>query len=263
MKTVPLNITPYASGLECPRCQSTKIVKNGTYKHRQNYICKDCQKALSTHTGTAISGIHKRERFMQYTQCLAEGLTIKQSAEHLGISISTSFAWRHKHLSALKPAKVDNMQKIKSLLTIKTPFSQKGSRNKINQTQPDTKSIICVDAKAQSSIRTFKSSHQLDSILYKLNDETAVIKPNSQLTYASQRQNIKKLTNKSMNVWHHKIAKELTTNLEDWLYKFRGVATKYLQRYWNWFCFQKESTSYQWCSLTDKTARLNYLQLFT
>ncbi|MEM8677076.1 MAG: IS1 family transposase, partial [Cyanobacteria bacterium P01_G01_bin.67] len=30
--------------MQCPRCESKKIVKNGRRKDKQNYLCRDCNR---------------------------------------------------------------------------------------------------------------------------------------------------------------------------------------------------------------------------
>ena len=46
--------------MECPQCQSEKIIKNGKHHHQdgkaiQNYLCKGCGKRFSERTGTVMS----------------------------------------------------------------------------------------------------------------------------------------------------------------------------------------------------------------
>lgn len=259
-----IDITPFASGLHCPRCNSTKIVKNGTYKHRQNYRCKDCRKAMSTHTGTVLSGIHKREQFIQYTKCLEEGLTIKQSAKQLGISIATSFAWRHKHLSAIRPLEKNTFQEVKSFSIIKTNYSEKG-RKKVENKQKETlvKSLVCTDLRGAVFVKKYNNSRELDGVLRnpKLSSGVAVSVPNVQLQYAVQRQNVNSKTTKPIQKKQFEIAKVTSIKLDEWLYKFRGVATKYLQRYWDWYSCDKTAVSIQWESLTNRQAKELYLQV--
>lgn len=260
---IPINVTPLATGLTCPRCHSTKIVKNGRYKHRQNYLCKDCKKTLSTHTGTALNGIHKREKFMQYTKCLEEGLTIKQAAKQLNISISTSFAWRHKHLCALKTPKTNTFLQTRTLSIIKTPYSEKGSRKKSNnKLQTDTKSLICRDIQENASIQTFTTSKSLYKLLnqHTFKEASCILKPNTQLKYVSKRCNLNTNVATSVHKSHYELVHRMEYNLRNWLSKFRGVATKYLDRYWNWFINRRDDIYFQWETLTNKVARTKYLK---
>lgn len=30
--------------MQCPKCESTKVVKNGRRRDKQNYLCRDCNR---------------------------------------------------------------------------------------------------------------------------------------------------------------------------------------------------------------------------
>ena len=54
--------------------------------------------------GTALSGLHHKERWLAFGASLAEGETIKESAERCGIAPSTAHRWRHRFLAAVRQA---------------------------------------------------------------------------------------------------------------------------------------------------------------
>lgn len=66
------------------------------------YKCKNCGKNFRETTGTIIYYLHKKELMLDYLRCMLEGKSIRACAREVGISVPTSFNWKHKILSALK-----------------------------------------------------------------------------------------------------------------------------------------------------------------
>lgn len=85
----------------CPHCHSANVQKRGRQSGTQMYRCKNCSKWYSETTGTALEGIKLKEKWQSYLRCMEKGMPIKKIAKELGISIQTSFDWRHKILSSL------------------------------------------------------------------------------------------------------------------------------------------------------------------
>ena len=54
--------------------------------------------------GTALSGLHHKERWLSFGESLAEGETIRASAARCGIAPSTAHRWRHRFLEAVRQA---------------------------------------------------------------------------------------------------------------------------------------------------------------
>jgi transposase-like protein len=87
---------------QCPYCKSIHIKKNGHQRGQQVYKCKNCGKNFRETTGTIIYYLHKKELMLDYLRCMLEGKSIRACAREVGISVPTSFNWKHKILSALK-----------------------------------------------------------------------------------------------------------------------------------------------------------------
>lgn len=87
----------------CPCCQSKKIVKNGTRKGVQKYVCRSCNKNFNYRTGTAISRIQKLNKWNDFVEDFMELkiTSLKSMKNKLGVSEQTAFNWRHKLLAAI------------------------------------------------------------------------------------------------------------------------------------------------------------------
>lgn len=53
-KIVELLKNILSSGLGCVHCGSTDVKRNGKYRSRQRYLCKDCGKSFNDMTNTPI-----------------------------------------------------------------------------------------------------------------------------------------------------------------------------------------------------------------
>ena len=88
----------------CPHCASAGAVSRGKARGLRRYRCKACGKTFGALTGTALSGLHHKERWLSFGESLAEGETIRGSAERCGIAPSTAHRWRHRFLEAVRQA---------------------------------------------------------------------------------------------------------------------------------------------------------------
>jgi transposase-like protein len=94
--------TRFSGGLACLHCGSIAIKKNGKYRSRQRYLCKDCGESFNDMTNTPLSGSRYPHKWLQYFEMMVEGYTLPKIARELEIHISTAFYWRHKILNAIR-----------------------------------------------------------------------------------------------------------------------------------------------------------------
>ncbi len=45
----------WREGLYCPRCRSESVIKYGSYREYQRYLCKDCDRTFNDKTGTVFA----------------------------------------------------------------------------------------------------------------------------------------------------------------------------------------------------------------
>lgn len=88
-------------GPTCPRCQSKLVVRYGRRGGVQRYKCKACCRTYTDFTSTIFHSLRRRDLWLEFCQCLIEGLTVRETAARLGVSKNTSFAWRHRAMAAL------------------------------------------------------------------------------------------------------------------------------------------------------------------
>ena len=88
----------------CPHCASAGAVSRGKARGLRRYRCKACGKTFGALTGTALSGLHHKERWLAFGASLGAGETIREAAERCGIAPSTAHRWRRRFLAAVRQA---------------------------------------------------------------------------------------------------------------------------------------------------------------
>lgn len=88
---------------DCPHCSSTRAIRYGHKCGKQRFLCKQCGRTFVTTTHTIMSQSHFSEAVWQEViSDTVHGNAIDHSAKKLGISHRTVFDMRHKMLLALQ-----------------------------------------------------------------------------------------------------------------------------------------------------------------
>lgn len=97
----------------CPHCQSENVVRNGKKDGKQRYYCSGCKKTFTDTTNTVSYNSHYGEAvWNQVTRDTLEGQSLDKTAEKLGLSHQTVFNMRHKILMALEQEETRNPTKL-------------------------------------------------------------------------------------------------------------------------------------------------------
>lgn len=88
---------------DCPHCSSTKVIRYGHKCGKQRFFCKECEHTFVTTTHTIMSQSHSSEAvWKEVISDTIQGNALDYSAKKLGISHCTVFNMRHKILLALQ-----------------------------------------------------------------------------------------------------------------------------------------------------------------
>ena len=87
----------------CPYCNGMHTIKYGYRTGKQRFLCHDCKRTYMHSTNTIMSNSHYNQSvwadFIRDTLC---GISLDESAKKYGFSHQTSFTMRHKILMALQ-----------------------------------------------------------------------------------------------------------------------------------------------------------------
>ena len=239
----------------CPNCHSNDIVKNGKQKGMQNYLCKHCGRQFRITTGTFVYRLQKPQLMLEYIRCMVAGKSLRACAREVGISLPTSFTWRHKILAALKNFdKNVNFFGIVETDELLMDYSEKG--RKYSSVKEMKQSI----RKKPKKVAVIVATDRCGNILFRNTESKRVMREDIEkflkgritedevlctgTKYAFRHIRKRKVKHKEIvgakkkkrGIYSTAIVKAKSEEFTKWIYsKFRGVATKYLQNYIMWY----------------------------
>jgi transposase-like protein len=238
----------------CPRCKCEHVIKAGVRNGRQIYKCKYCKYQFRETAKSFVYYSHKYYLFMDYLKCMLEGKSLRACAREVGISLPTSFRWRHKILSAIQGLEGGiSFSGIIEADELLMEYSEKGRRFKsleekeqaMKTVHPNVAVLVMTDREGNLLFKhTGEKRVQNEQIKEELKRRTSennliCIKPNEEFKKAVSEAATKKVLvrkqTKGLVVYSTQVAEKKIKGLHIWMSKFRGVATKYLQNYLMWF----------------------------
>lgn len=253
-----------ASGIFCPHCKESHIKRNGHYNGVQRYLCLGCKKTFNITTNTIVASSKKDiSVWNKYIECMMSGLTIRKSAAICGIDKDTAFIWRHKILDALQnmaeSVKLDGI--IEGDETF-FPISYKGNHNKSAFVMPReahhrgkqthvrglSHEKVCVPCAVNRNGLSIAKVSNLGKVseknLHNVFDERIIKNSilctdglNSYVNFAAAN-NIELIQLKSgkskKGIYHIQHINSYHSMLKNFIARFKGVSTKYLNNYLIW-----------------------------
>lgn len=208
----------FADGRSCPHCDGTHIVRNGKRRDGvQRYLCRECGKSFLANTNTVTSHTRKNTKVWEkYIECMMNGMSLRDTARICKIHRNTAFLWRHKILDSLQVMQDavlfngiveadETFFPVSNIPMVCYKGNHKNSRKFTMPREPH---------KRGHSIRKqgFSKNHQIELI---------------QLENGKAKKGIYNIQH--INNYH--------SLLKVFLYKFKGVSTKYLNNYLVWHNF--------------------------
>jgi transposase-like protein len=254
-ETILLEGAPVVS---CPHCDSKLFVKNGTRGGLQKYRCKSCCKIFTSRTGTALHRIQKVDKFDFYKSLMLDSYhPLKDLKKKVGISLQTAFDWRHKILSTIS-SKKESFEGITEIDDIWFLYSQKGRKgldysrkrggsNRAGDNDFQAKLLITSDRKANTDlslvrIGRIKKSDIQRKISGKLSKNCILVSDkHKSISAFAKSEGIEHISFISSNhtaggEFHVQNVNSMASRLKHIInHSLRGVSTKYLQSYANWF----------------------------
>ena len=281
------------SSISCPHCQSTSVRGNGRLKGVQRYVCKSCSKNFSETTGKFWFALKKKDKVKKYLYCLLSGYSIRKSAKQTGISIQTSFDWRHKLLTSFSVVSPKGFEGIVESDDLFFLHSEKGNRNldrkprqrgaKASKAGISNEQVAVIASCDRSGNKDFKvatrgriSKKDIKNVLEDKLDKAEVLCSDSHRSYTAfakdvniehKKFNASKGQRKVEKIYHVQNVNNMDKRLREFMQTFNGVATKYLQNYLNWFLVlekiknnTRRMATAATIALTSNTAWFDYKQ---
>lgn len=270
----PATMLPTNAMSKCVHCRGKKIVRFGAYKGKARFKCKECGRTFSEVSGTSLAYIKKRELWVKSFNYMMEGKTIRYTARELGVNNETVFNWRHKILVALQETFTKKYKGIVEMDDVFFKFSQKGrwkegriskngakskkrQKGKIEyKSKPggDVATLFMADRKGAMDLKVMKvgriSKKDLDKTVNKKRlKKRMVICSDShpsigvfvrEAGYKHEKIMVQDGERVREGIYHVNKVNSLVAEFRRWMAaNFKGVSTKYLQHYLNWFMMVK------------------------
>ncbi len=238
----------------CPRCKCEYVTKAGVHNGRQVYKCKNCKYQFRETAKSLVYHLHKYPLILDYLKCMLEGKSLRACAREVGISLPTSFRWRHKILSAIQGLEGGiNFSGITEADELLLQYSEKGRRYKspeekeqaMKTVHPNVAVLVMTDREGNLLFKhtgenRVQNSQIKEELKRRVSENNLIcFKPNDEFKQAvmespSQKVIVRRKT-KGLAIYSVNVAEKKITNFLVWMMRFKGVATKYLQNYLMWF----------------------------
>lgn len=249
-----------AADPQCPRCGSGRSEgwgreRNGLKRCR----CLDCKRTFNPLTGTPLARLRKKECWLKYAGALNESLPVRKAAKVCKVSKNTAFKWRHRFLKAQNKSKDQSLAGIAEVDEIFLLESFKGQRKlprparkrggvaeKPGLSAEQIPILIARDRtgahidgvlpdRSEAAVRpVLEGKLSKDDTLLCMDGDKALIAfaeaegIEYELVIASKGEHVHE------KVLHIQNVNAYGSRFKQWLYPFKGVATKYLQSYLGW-----------------------------
>ena len=250
----------------CPLCASNNVSKRGYQRGVQMYQCKDCKKWYSETTGTPLYDIKLKSKWQSYLRCMERGMPIKKIAKELGISIQTSFDWRHKILSSLNQFAPEKLSSEVECDELELALNNKGckdldrkprkrgndfKRNTGKEEVTVVQVLAAVERGGDKYLKAVASKRLSKDEITKAFDgrlaNNAILITDKHPSFKAFAKDNPTITHKALLAKEHVDGKDKTIHLQkvnnihsqirNFLRPFNGVSSKYLQNYLNWYAY--------------------------
>lgn len=243
----------------CPHCRSERVVGNGSASGLKRYKCRGCSRTFNALTGTPLAHLRQKSKWIAQAEALRDGMTITQVAKRLTVARSTAFRWRHRFMAVPKTIQAQSLTGIAEADETFFLHSRKGERHLDRQPRrrggkaakrglskeqvpvlvardrsgATANIILAADGKA-NLVAALKPLLPSDAIL--CTDGSSVLAAAVKEIGVTHRPvNVSAGRRVVAGVFHIQNVNAYDSRLKNWIRRFHGVATRYLDSYLGWF----------------------------
>jgi transposase-like protein len=251
----------------CPHCDGGHVVRNGSASGLQRYKCRDCHRTFNALTGTPLARLRQKSKWIMQAEVLRDGMTITQAAKQLKVARSTAFRWRHRFMAAPKTIQARSLTGIAEADETFFLHSRKGQRGldrkprrrggsaaKRGLSKAQVPVLVARDRSGATANIILAADGRADLVAALkplLPSDTILCTDGSSVLAAAVKEigvthrpvNVSARRRVIAGVYHIQNVNAFDSRLKNWIRRFHGVATKYLDSYLGWFRTLDRSTS--------------------
>ncbi|MGD0662617.1 MAG: IS1595 family transposase [Syntrophorhabdales bacterium] len=253
----------FSAGRTCPHCSASVVIMHGSFKGRQRYRCKACNRTFSDFTKSPMARSRYPEKWVLFAECMLKNMCLKETAKELGITKTTAFYWRHKILKALQKLDTGPFEGITEADETFFLFSEKGKKNITGRTPRHRGGVasrrglsheqVCVivaydrdrDRILSKVACTGQiSQRSIDRVIGPFVSPATVLCTDAAHGYRPycKKKQIRLVQlekdQRKHGIYHIQNVNSYHSHLKGWIRMFYGIASKYLDDYLAWFGFR-------------------------
>jgi transposase-like protein len=253
----------------CPHCKSLHVVVWGSAHGLHRYRCRDCRRTFNALTGTPLARLRHKENWLTFAAALQDAVSVRKSAKACGVAPSTAFRWRHRFLRAAKakqPASLGGIVEADETFFRRSfkgsrqwrqpaPNTEPPSRRPRHRGAPTGRRGTPLDEQVPVLIVRDRNRTTGDAVLSDLTARTIgaelmpMLGPDALLCTDTGRAysviarhgrirhepvNVAAGERVRHRVFHIQNVNAYDSRLKQWMHRFNGVATRYLDSYLGW-----------------------------
>ncbi|NNG23229.1 IS1595 family transposase [Telluria aromaticivorans] len=243
----------------CPTCRAERPYRHGQDRGVQRYRCRACGKTFSALSGTPLSRLRHRAKWLDYLEKMLDTKSVRASADAVGVHRNTSFRWRHRFLTLAKHDRPERLAGIAEADEMFLLESQKGSRSLdrparrrggVAATRGITHEHVCIlvarDRTRQTrdfvTGRAAVTKEQLQRHLLPVLDKDVLLVTDGHAAYRAFAREAGiahafvnlRLGERVRGAVHVQNVNAYHQRFRQWLARFHGVASHYLPNYLGW-----------------------------
>jgi transposase-like protein len=251
----------------CPHCGNGHVVRNGSASGLQRYKCRICGRTFNALTGTPLARLRQKSKWIVQAEVLRDGMTITQAAKRLKVARSTAFRWRHRFMAVPKTIQAQSLAGIAEADETFFLHSRKGQRGldrkprrrggraaKRGLSKEQVPVLVARDRSGATANIILAADGKVDLVAALkplLPSDTILCTDGSSVLAAAVKEigvthrpvNVSAGRRVIAGVYHIQNVNAFDSRLKNWIRRFHGVATKYLDSYLGWFRTLDRSSS--------------------
>lgn len=240
----------------CPHCQApgAQLRPWGSSHGLARVRCRACGRTSNALSTTPLAHLRKCEQWLRFCQTLIEGVSVRQAAQRCGVDKNTAFRWRHRFLQATaqhRPACESGIVEADETFLLESYKGQRHlnraprKRGGVGAHYERVAVLVVRDRSGQTAdyrLEAIDTPH-VSAVLAPLIVKDAILCTDGANVYRSVARRLG-LTHRAINVqrsihvrdgaFHIQNVNAYDSRLKEWLRRFHGVATKYLENYLGW-----------------------------
>lgn len=241
---------------QCPHCGAAHLIRWGSAHGLPRYRCRACGRTSNTLTGSPLAHLRQRSRWLRFAQALIEGVTIRQAAVQCAIHKNTALRWRRRFLEApalhqasqvhgiVEADETFFLKSLKGQRHLPRPPRKRGGVGRTRGAGPDHAPVLVVRDRSGAMVdvilEKLDASH-VRQALKPLVDPEAVLCTDGAAVYRAfakatgiVHQTLPIRGPRVRGPFHIQHVNAYDSRLKNWMRRFHGVATRYLNQYLGW-----------------------------